>query len=103
MIDVSKCEFEESHKDSEYGEVYYFTYPKDLDETEFYSEEDYGNVFCMCISLTVQGTGERYLAMSPTVEEEDCLTDVDWRDLYEGINYDADIIPKFLAKAGVHQ
>lgn len=98
MIDISKCEFEESHKD-ENCTVYYFTYPKDLNETDFYIEEDYGNVFCMCISLTVLEDGECYLAMSPTVESEDCLMDVDWRDLYEGINYDRDIIPKLLNKA----
>lgn len=93
MIDVSKCEFEELHKNPEYEEtVYYFLYPKCLDETEFYSEEDYGNVVGMCISLTVNDNGDYYVAMSPTVDEGDCLFDVDWRDLYEGINYSEDTV-----------
>lgn len=98
MIDVSKCEFEESFR-GENCTVYYFTYPKDLTETEFYSEEDYGNVFCMCISLTVLEDGECCLAMSPAVEEVDCLMDVDWRDLYEGINYQPETILALLNMA----
>lgn len=88
MIDVSKCEFEEAYDDPECGEaVYYFTYPKDMDEVEFYSEEDYGNVICMTVALTRNEYGECYLAMSPTTEEGDNLCDVDWRDLHLGLNY----------------
>lgn len=98
MIDVSKCEFEESFADEECT-VYYFTYPKDLSETEFYSEEDYGDVFCMCISVSVYDNGDCFLAMSPTVEDGDCLMDVDWRDLYEGENYLPEFIPALLEKA----
>ena len=99
MIDVSKCEYEESHHDIDCGcDVHYFTYPKDLGECEFYSEEDYGNVFCMCISLTVYENGEYNIAMSPTVDEGDSLIDVDWRDLHEGINYTWEMIPELIRK-----
>lgn len=103
MIDPSKCEFEEAIHDSEFGPVYYFTYPKDLSETEFYSEEDYGNVVCMCISVSVLSDGTFCLAMSPTVEEGDAMFDVDWRDLYPGVNYDEAIFLKLLKKAGAEK
>lgn len=36
--------------------------------------------------------------MSPTVEDGDCLMDVDWRDLYEGENYLPEFIPALLEK-----
>ena len=89
MIDIKKCELEETCYDSSYEETtYYFTYPKSLDETEFYPEEDYGNVVCMCVSVVVGNNGEVHrVMMSPTVEDGDYLIDVDWRDLYADINY----------------
>ena len=97
MIDVSKCTFEEKYSDKEYGTVYYFIYPKDgMDETEFYSEEDYGNVVFTCISLTVSDNGDYYMQMSPTVDEDDYLSDVDWRDLFPGINYDCGIVAELM-------
>lgn len=100
MIDVNKCEYEESVYDTDCEcVVHYFTYPKDLGECEFYAEEDYGSVFCMCISLTMYENGECHIAMSPTVEEEDSLFDVDWRDLHEGINYTSEMIPELLRRA----
>ena len=99
MIDANKCEYEESHHDVMCGhDVHYFTYPKDMNETEFYPEEDYGNVSCMCISLTCYSDGEITLQMSPVVEDEDCLIDVDWRDLYEGVNYTEAAINELLRK-----
>ena len=93
MLDISKCTFEEKYSDKEYGTVYYFIYPKDgMDETEFYSEEDYGNVVFTCISLTVSDDGDYYMQMSPTVEEDNCFSDVDWRDLFPSVNYDESIV-----------
>ena len=97
MINVSKCEYEEYFRDEDNNcTVYYFIYPKDLGETEFYSEEDYGNVVSMCISLTMEDGGGFYMQMSPTVEEDDVLTDVDWRSLYLDINYTEDTIQQLL-------
>lgn len=98
MIDVSKCCFEECFTDEECT-VFYFTYPKDMKETEFYSEEDYGNVVGMCISLSVYQFGDYCMAMSPTILEGDSLIDVDWRDLFEGENYLPEFIPALLEKA----
>ena len=101
MIDVSKCVYEDSYDNPEYDEVtHYFVYPKDLGETEFYSEEDYGNVVSMCISLTINPDGTM-LCMSPTVDEGDYLMDVDWRDLYEGINYTDSMIDQLVRMARV--
>lgn len=87
MIDPKSCVFEETVVLS--GETtHYFTYPKEkLEELDFYSENDYGNVVAACISLTVGQDGSFVMQMSPTVEEESGLFDVDWRDLYLGINY----------------
>ena len=100
MIDVSKCEYEESYHDPDCRhDVHYFTYPKDLGECEFYSEEDYGNVFCMCISLTVYENGEYEIAMSLTIDEGDSLIDVDWRYLHKGINYTEEMVPELLCRA----
>ena len=33
-----------------------------------------------------------YLMLSSTVEDNDMLFDVDWRDLYEGEDYDEEIL-----------
>ena len=97
MIDTNKCVFEKSSQDNEYGTVYYFIYPKcGMDETEFYSEEDYGNVVSTCISLTIAPDGYAYMQMSPTVENDDMLSDVDWRDLYKDENYDDSTINRLL-------
>lgn len=104
MIDINKCKYEESFTD-EFGiTVHYFIYPKEgLNEYgDFYGEEDYGNVVSACLSLTVNPDGECYLQLSPTVEEDNALMDVDWRDLYEDIHYSEDtvlalikLIPKY--------
>jgi hypothetical protein len=98
MIDPAKCEFEESH---EFDGIitHYFTYPIDFEVYEdFYSKEDYGNVVSMCISLTCGMRGEYRMAISPTVEYEDTLTDVDWRDLYDGRHYNDNIVFALLEK-----
>lgn len=102
MIDPTKCKYEETHEDPlDRTSVHYFTYPKEgLEEYgDFYGEEDYGNVVSACISLTRDARGNCYLQMSPTVEYEDCLMDVDWRDLYEGRHYNAEIVLALLNKA----
>lgn len=97
MIDINKCEFEESFEDNETGDTtYYFLYPKDFTEIEFYAEEEYGNVVCMTISISVQPDMDIYVQMSPTVDEGDALYDVDWRDLYENENYMFDDIIKLI-------
>ena len=33
-----------------------------------------------------------YLMLSPTVEDNDMLFDVDWRDLYEGEDYNEELL-----------
>lgn len=87
MIDVSKCEYEECFVNDELGSVvYYFTYPIDFDEIDNFFEENYENIVSMCLSLTYE-KGDFRLEISPTIEDEDGLLDVDWRELYEGINY----------------
>ena len=86
MIDVSKCEYEECFVNDELGGVvYYFTYPVDLDEADF-CKDDYGDAVMMCLSLTYEN-GDFRLDMSPTVEDEGELLDVDWKELHEGVNY----------------
>lgn len=99
MIDASKCEYEESYHEPDCQcDVHYFTYPKDLKECNFCQEKEYGNVLCMCISLSVYENGEYDMAMSPTVEEGDSLMDVDWKDLDMGINYTEETISNLLNK-----
>ena len=88
MIDITRCEYEESFVDDDCNcTVHYFIYPKSLDETNFCAEEEYGNVKCMCISLTAYDDGGYSLQMSPTVEYEDELFDVDWRALHIDTNF----------------
>ena len=97
MIDASQCVYEDTFNNPEYNEVvHYFLYPKDMDMVELYSEEDYGNVVCMCVSLTEVEGVEYYMAISPTVEEDGCRSDVDWRDLYYGIHYNDDTVLRLL-------
>ena len=36
------------------------------------------------------------MQMSPTVEEDDCFSDVDWRDLFPGLNYDEGIVAELM-------
>lgn len=99
MIDAGKCEYEEGFRDEDLGiDVFYFIYPKDLSETEFYPEEDYGVVVSMCISLTIFDGGDIMLQMSPSIQEEDRLVDVDWRDLFDGENYTDTTIELLLDK-----
>ncbi len=99
MIDASKCIYEEGFYEPDFSaHVYYFTYPKSMDEVEFEPESEYGNVLCMCISLTVYDNGEYSMMMSPTIEECDGFLDVDWRDLIEGVNYTSSTIVELLAK-----
>lgn len=86
MIDVSKCEFEESSDEDELEcKVYYFTYPKESADdfgVSFQPFDSYdGDVISLCVSLTDYGCDGFGIAVSPTVETEDCLTDCDWHDL----------------------
>ena len=102
MIDPNKCEFEESCKTLD-GTVFYFEYPKDMEETEFYPERDYGDVVNMCVSIIVGDDGVYCVQMSPTVRTEYkgnvMLSDVDWRDLYPDVNYTDPMIIQLLKKA----
>ena len=104
MIDPNKCEFEEGWEIDSGEVVYYFTYPRDFNEVEFDPEETYGNVYCMTIALTViddhNGRLNYYLQMSPTVADDSGMSDVDWRDMYEGINYTDDMISSLLNATG---
>ena len=102
MIDISKCNLEDIYEDKEYEETtYYFTYPKSMDETEFYPEDDYGNVVCMCVSIVVGNNGVARVMMSPTVDEDGYLSDADWRDLYDGVNYKNEDIERLIRSLDV--
>ena len=91
MIDISKCVYEETHY-SEGRIIHYFVCSKEwLSEHGFYSEEDYGNVVSTCLAFFYSEDEER-LMLSPTVEDNDVLFDVDWRDLYEGEDYDEETL-----------
>lgn len=100
MIDVSKCKYEESFIHDGYT-VHYFILPKEELEKygDFYGEEDYGNVVFACLSLTFNENDDYYVQLSPTIEEDDGYSDVDWRDLYDGIHYNDDTIIQLLKKA----
>lgn len=98
MIDVSKCKYEECFESDEFeGIVYHYTYPIDFNEAGF-CKDDYRNVVMMCLSLTYDN-GNFCLEMSPTVEDEAGLLDVDWKELHEGINYDTNTICSLLGYA----
>ena len=106
MINPNMCELEDTHYDGECKcYVAYFIYPKDMSICEFYSEEDYGEVVSMCISVTKYEDGSCYMQASPTVREFDdageMLCDVDWRDLYEGIHYTDSAMNALLVKANI--
>ncbi len=88
MIDLTKCEFEEHFRDDELEtDVYYFIYPE-LFELSRFDLEPTDNVISMCIALSVYDYDDVTLQISPTVAEEDVLSDVDWRALCPGIDYD---------------
>lgn len=103
MLDATKCEFEEAFHDGEIGDVYYFTYPKELGEEligRVKPPEPGDKIVSMCVSLTMYGAGFFDLAISPTVENGDSLSDMNWHDLYDGIHYDgASTIGILFAKA----
>jgi len=107
MIDPSKCEFEESVGepcDAEW--VFYFTYPKDFTEAVFEPEENYGNVFAMCVAVALMWQKDRYdycMMMSPIVEDGDDIIDADWVDLDEGRNYTRDTVEELLKIAGLKE
>lgn len=93
MLDVSKCVYEETYH-SEEGTAHYFICPKEwLNEHDFYPEEDYGNVVSTCLAL-FYNEDDACLMLSPTIEEDGTLFDVDWRDLYEGEDYDYELLDK---------
>ena len=91
MIDISKCVYEETHYSDE-ATTHYFVCPKEwLNEHEFYLEEDYGNVVSTCLAF-FYNEDTAYLMLSPTVDDNDMLFDVDWRDLYYGEDYDEELL-----------
>ena len=91
MIDISKCVYEETHY-SEEGTTHYCVCPKEwLNEHEFYPEEDYGKVVSTCLAF-FYNEYEEHLMLSPTIEDDGMFFDVDWRDLYEGEDYDSELL-----------
>lgn len=106
MLKFEDFEFEEEYNDEAYEQnVFYFILPKSyMSEIDFDDIEDYGNVVSMCVSLTVPYSGrDYYMQMSPTVEEEFGLEDVDWRDLYLDFNYTDDLVAKLIELAKSHR
>ena len=49
------------------------------------------NVVSTCLAF-FYNEDEEYLMLSPTVEDNDMLFDVDWRDLYEGEDYNEELL-----------
>ena len=49
------------------------------------------NVVSTCLAF-FYNEDNTYLMLSPTVEDNDMLFDVDWRDLYEGEDYDEELL-----------
>lgn len=97
MIDASKCEFDDCFvREDDEGVVYYFTYPADFSDKRF-QKGDYGDVVSMEISMEYYNK-EFYLEMSPTVMTDEGLTDVDWKELYENIDYDLNTVVVLLEK-----
>ena len=102
MIDVNKCVYEETAM-SRHGQVTdYFVYPKDMEEAGFGAEEEYGNVVQMCIAMIKNEDGSICLQMSPTIDEDDELCDVEWKDLRPDINYTDDVITGLVQKVKEH-
>lgn len=100
MLNPKLCSLEDIYEYEEGGcTVYYFTYPKDMNLREFDSEEEYGNVVAMCISVTEYDNGCCEVQASPTVADGEMLSDVDWRDLEEGIHYTENALDELLWKA----
>lgn len=103
MIDVSKCEYEDSFYDGENEcDVYYFTHPVALNEARFLVEPE-DNVVSMCLALYDYGGGVTDLYMSPTVEEDGEFSDVDWAILHPSRNYTESDVAVLLAAAKDHQ
>lgn len=99
MIDVRKCEYDESFSEEDFGcVIHYFNYPKDMDEIKFDDEKEYGNVVGMCISLSVYDNGIFDMQMSPTIETEEggSFIDVEWRPMREGENYTEETVHALL-------
>ena len=49
------------------------------------------NVVSTCLAF-FYNEDEEHLMLSPTVEDNDMLFDVDWRDLYEGEDYNEELL-----------
>ena len=49
------------------------------------------NVVSTCLAF-FYNEDEEHLMLSPTVEDNDMLFDVDWRDLYEGKDYNEELL-----------
>lgn len=92
MIDPGKCTLEDYWHNDEYScDTYYFRYPRDeYPFRDFRPLEEYGNVVSFCISFTTYPNRTYDISVSPTVEFDDgeWQSDVDWRDMIEGLEYD---------------
>ena len=49
------------------------------------------NVVSTCLAF-FYNKDNTYLMLSPTVEDNNMLFDVDWRDLYKGEDYDEELL-----------
>ena len=49
------------------------------------------NVVSTCLAF-FYNEDNTYLMLSPTVEDNDMLFDVDWRDFYRGEDYDEELL-----------
>ena len=101
MIDVTVCELEDVFYDGEcMCHVAFFVYPKEDGEAILGCPE-YENVVCYCIKIIVHEDGTEELAISPTVEDDYGLHDVDWCDLYDGEDYNQETVNALRMKANI--
>lgn len=100
MIDAEKCTFEEMFNTDEGETVYYFIYPAEagMNETEFITDKNEADIVGTCLSLTVYDGG-CYIQLSPSILKDEMISDVEFRDLYPGVNYTEDTVAQLIAKA----
>ena len=103
LIDVSKCEFEESRDLSDVIEeqTFFYSYPFDLNEAQFTFDNCYYNkIISMCIALTMFDAHSielHSMMISPIIHGGNAIG---WVELLPNINYTIDDVDRLLNKAG---
>ena len=82
MIDVTRYELDDIYQNDEYTDIYFFS-PMDM--------------YTICLTVCEEG---HYMQGSPTVDEDGMLSDVDWSDLEDGVDYNDETVRQLLWLAG---